>query len=402
MRSIELFTGAGGLALGTHLAGFHHQALVEREGNACATLERNIRDASLAGTAAWRGKVHKGDVRRVDFSQWGPVDLVAGGPPCQPFSIGGKHKGMHDDRDMIPEFIRALRALRPRAFILENVKGLLRQSFAAYFEYCLLRLRYPDAVRVENEPWEQHLARLEETAHRADPTGLAYRVDFKLLNAADYGVPQTRERVFLVGFRADTAIAWQFPTPTHSKEALLADQWVTGDYWKRHHIAAPPMPPTRYRKKISGLAERPEAVRGLMPWVTVRDALTGLPDPREEHGGFANHRHQPGARTYVGHTGSPIDWPSKTLKAGVHGVPGGENMIAFHDGSVRYFSVREAARMQTFPDAWVFEGAWSETMRQLGNAVPVQLAQTVAASVRQHLQPESSKKETQHERTIFI
>ncbi len=80
----------------------------------------------------------------------------------------------------------------------------------------------------------------------------------------------------------------------------------------------------------------------------------------------------------MGHTGSPLDWPAKTLKAGDHGVPGGENMIAFPDGSVRYFTVREAARIQTFPDAWQFQGAWSEAMRQLGNAVPVTLARVVA------------------------
>jgi DNA (cytosine-5)-methyltransferase 1 len=96
---------------------------------------------------------------------------------------------------------------------------------------------------------------------------------------------------------------------------------------------------------------------------------------------FHNHTFQAGARVYKGHTGSPIDLPSKTLKAGVHGVPGGENMLVKPDGSVRYFTVREAARLQTFPDTYVFHGAWSETMRQLGNAVPVALGRTIASSV---------------------
>ena len=119
----------------------------------------------------------------------------------------------------------------------------------------------------------------------------------------------------------------------------------------------------------------------------MRDAIGDLPEPssKGEHPTFANHRLNPGARVYVGHTGSQIDWPSKTLKAGVHGVPGGENMIAFEDGSVRYLTVREAARIQTFPDSWRFEGAWSEAMRQLGNAVPVVLAGVVARSVAGHL-----------------
>lgn len=386
MRSIELFTGAGGLAIGTHLAGFKHQAFVERESNACATLERNIGESSLNGVRHWRGKVHKEDVRRIDYKQFGNIDLVAGGPPCQPFSIGGKHKGMNDNRDMIPEFIRALSELRPRAFILENVKGLLRKSFATYFEYCKLRLNYPDITRQENEPWEAHLARLEdiETSGRYD--GLKYQVVFQLLNAANYGVPQTRERVFFVGFRSDMNIHWHFPKPTHAQEALLFDQWVTGAYWQRHHMLPPAGPPTRFVKKVERLFLQTKDVDHRLPWVTVRDALAGLPDPEQGCGGFMNHRFQPGARTYVGHTGSPIDWPSKTLKAGVHGVPGGENMIAFHDGKVRYFSVREAARMQTFPDTWHFEGAWGETMRQLGNAVPVELARIVASHVMTSLQ----------------
>jgi DNA (cytosine-5)-methyltransferase 1 len=101
---------------------------------------------------------------------------------------------------------------------------------------------------------------------------------------------------------------------------------------------------------------------------------------------FANHVGNPGARTYTGHTGSPWDEPSKTLKAGDHGVPGGENILRREDGSVRYFTVREAARLQTFPDEYVFRGAWCEGFRQLGNAVPVDLACAVATSVRERLE----------------
>jgi DNA (cytosine-5)-methyltransferase 1 len=93
----------------------------------------------------------------------------------------------------------------------------------------------------------------------------------------------------------------------------------------------------------------------------------------------------PGARPYVGHTGSPYDQPAKTLKAGDHGVPGGENMLVMDDGSVRYFSVREAARLQTFPDDYAFSGAWSENMRQIGNAVPVRLGELIARDIRARL-----------------
>lgn len=120
--------------------------------------------------------------------------------------------------------------------------------------------------------------------------------------------------------------------------------------------------------------------------MTVRDAICDLPDPEKRTWNHvANHNFNPGARSYVGHTGSPLDEPGKTLKAGDHGVPGGENMIARADGSVRYFTVREAARLQTFPDDYTFRGAWTEAMRQLGNAVPVRLAEAVARSVAQKL-----------------
>jgi DNA (cytosine-5)-methyltransferase 1 len=121
-----------------------------------------------------------------------------------------------------------------------------------------------------------------------------------------------------------------------------------------------------------------------------------LPDPERnpaEASGLSGHRFQPGARSYPGHTGSPLDDAAKALKAGVHGVPGGENMLARPDGSVRYFTVRESARLQTFPDSYRIEGVWSEAMRQLGNAVPVTLAERVARSVALALRSAESTKQ---------
>lgn len=121
---------------------------------------------------------------------------------------------------------------------------------------------------------------------------------------------------------------------------------------------------------------------GEKAWRTVRDALMDMPDPRvKEAKEFFNHCFQDGARTYKGHTGSPIDLPAKTLKAGSHGVPGGENMMVIPNGTTRYFTVRESARLQTFPDGYVFPGSWTEAMRQLGNAVPVTLARHIFSSV---------------------
>ncbi|MDR3505254.1 MAG: DNA cytosine methyltransferase, partial [Acidocella sp.] len=109
------------------------------------------------------------------------------------------------------------------------------------------------------------------------------------------------------------------------------------------------------------------------------------PENRKAAGKVPNHNFQAGARSYAGHTGSPYDEPAKTLKAGVHGVPGGENMLARSDGTVRYFTVRESARLQTFPNDFVFHGSWTESMRQIGNAVPVLLAKTIGENVALHL-----------------
>lgn len=381
LRSIELFTGAGGLALATHMTGFEHASLFEWNEDACDTLRANATRKALKGLDRWKDRVVQGDVREAQFSTFSEVDLVAGGPPCQPFSLAGKHAGMEDPRDMIPQFIRAVREAQPRAFIMENVRGLTRKAFSSYLNFSVLQLTYPELTRKRGETWEKHLARLHQH-HTSSPrpAGLSYNVVYSVLNSADFGVPQCRERIFIVGFRNDVDAHWAFPKPTHSQEALLFDQHVSKAYWER--VGAEPPKGFKVPERIHRLQDDP-AVQ-LKPWRTIREAVAGLPQPfknKDHQGDVFNHRYQAGARPYVGHTGSPFDGPSKTLKAGGHGVPGGENMIAFSDGTYRYLTVREAARVQTFPDNWHFEGAWSEAMRQLGNAVPVDLAKIVAKSV---------------------
>lgn len=166
-------------------------------------------------------------------------------------------------------------------------------------------------------------------------------------------------------------------------DALLYDQWVTGEYWETHRVAKRHRPerPEKMEKKLAALRELDPSTL-VSPWQTVRDAIADLPDPESKAAqSIQAHRFQPGARSYPGHTGSPLDEPAKALKAGDHGVPGGENMLRRPGGSVRYFTVRECARIQTFPDEFIFDGTWGEVMRQLGNAVPVRLAQRVAGSV---------------------
>ena len=396
LRSIELFVGAGGLGMGIEQAGFQHELVVDWDRHACDTIREN-QAASHPAVAGW--PLRQCDVRDLDFRSLGPgVDLVSGGPPCQPFSLGGKHHGPLDQRDMFPEAIRAVRELSPKAFIFENVRGLWRPAFSRYLEYIRDHLTFPELTTRADESWLDHASRLRQHCNVGSASrykGLEYRTSLGILNAADFGVPQKRERMIMVGFRADLNIDWSFPKPTHSPEALLWDKWISGVYWDRYRIAKKDRPtmPNNFRRRV-------ERLRGfdfpppLEPWRTVRDAIAELPDPEFERTAsqcVPNHQFNPGARAYPGHTGSTYDEPAKVLKAGDHGVPGGENMLARGDGTCRYFSVREAARLQTFPDTYGFPGSWTETMRQIGNAVPVVLGHALADSVRQCLTVAASR-----------
>ena len=384
--TVELFAGAGGLAIGMELAGFSHSAVIEWDENAVATLRCN-KARGVDYCREW--DIVDRDVRDYDFRQHrGRAMFVAGGPPCQPFSTGGKHGGHADERNMFPQAIRAVREIQPKAFIFENVKGLLRRGFSNYYNYIIQSLRYPTIVPKGDEEWQDHLARLERvyTANAFD--GLYYNVIFRVLNAADFGIPQRRERVLIVGIRSDLGIEFSFPQPTHCEDALLHDKWVTGSYWERHGIAKKHRPPIPDRA-LGRIERLRRECRELMlePWRTVRDAIADLPKIAigERCTRFPNHFFNPGARIYAGHDGSGWDAPAKTLKAGAHGVPGGENTLRFAPGKVRYFSVRECARLQTFRDDWIFEGSWTETMRQLGNAVPVDLAAAIAGRLRRQV-----------------
>jgi DNA (cytosine-5)-methyltransferase 1 len=386
LTSVELFAGAGGLGMGMSLAGFEHLAVVEWDRWACDTVRENqARGHPLV--ADW--PLHQGDVRTFDYGNIRqPVDVVAGGPPCQPFSICGRHQAFLDERDMFPATVDVVRKLRPRAFIVENVKGLLRDTFADYFGYVLLQLEFPEIAAKPGEEWESHRRRLQRHKTSGSRSGLTYNVVFQLLNAADYGVPQKRERVFVVGFRDDVGARWSFPKPTHSADMLSLSKWVTGEYWDLHKVSKKDRGAAAQGvvSRLSDLRQR--NTHEMRPWLTVRDAIADLPDPERnarEAAKVQNHRFQPGVKFYTGHTGSPLDLPAKTLKAGDHGVPGGENALVRADGTGRYFTVRESARLQTFPDAYELHGSWTEGMRQLGNAVPVALAHVVAASVAKKL-----------------
>lgn len=375
--SIELFTGGGGLAMALHAAGFRHLLLNESNGRACATLRSNsavdyVPDEATPATLTDPWPLIEGSVRDVDFTKFtGDVDLVAGGVPCQPFSLGGAHKGHLDERNLWPEFNRCVRETRPRVIVAENVSGLLRPTFTPYWDYIRRELAAPFEQRIADEDWADHDRRLLKALKSGgDPTE-RYDIAFKLVNAADYGVPQIRRRVLLVGFRKDLDISWTFPQATHSAGALHRAQ-LSGEYAVRH--------PTAPIKDHPGVTP-PED--GLMPWRTVRDVISDLPEPieRAESPGFIHHVGWPGAREYTGHTPNSLDRPAKTVKAGVHGVPGGESVLRLDNGSLRYLTVREVARIMTFPDDWRLEGPRGEQMRQLGNAVPVELGAVLGRAI---------------------
>jgi DNA (cytosine-5)-methyltransferase 1 len=355
--------------------------VVEINSDACETVRTNQK-RRLKHMRDW--PLREADVSSFDFGAYSEgIDLLAGGVPCQPFSIGGKHKGYEDLRNMFPAMLRAVREIRPRAVLVENVRGLTRPAFAKYFGYIELMLMYPEIRRTEREDWLDHLARLERYHTFGKPDGLHYRVVHRVLNAADFGVPQRRERVFLVAIRSDVNAEFSFPERSHSSEALLWDQFGSKEYWERHCI------PRKKRPEVCGrMSARLQALSDSLllqqckPWATVRDAIGDLPSPCTARGceePSLTHFAIPGARSYPGHTGSPLDQPAKTLKAGDHGVPGGENMLVDYSGRVRYFSIRESARLQTFPDGMVFPGSWTESMRQIGNAVPVELGRLVGS-----------------------
>ncbi|GAA3617958.1 DNA (cytosine-5-)-methyltransferase [Lentzea roselyniae] len=428
--SVELFAGGGGLAMAVHQAGFRPLLFNEFNKRACETLVASARKTlgvdGLERTDETRPEpppvgqpapLYPGDVQDLDLSSLqGKVDVLAGGPPCQPFSAGGVAKGDEDKRNMFPAVFKAVREMRPKAVICENVRGLLRPSFAEYFQYIQNELRLPFEKRDDDTRWQDHNAHLTRilgglSDEDADPDH--YKVVMVPVNAANYGVPQIRNRVVIVAFRADlgvdvAAFEKDVKTERFSEAALLRSMRdEDGPYWQRH-----PTVPGHVRDRVR--ARIPKAIKedDCRPWRTLRDAIEGygtdtklpaLPqvdlDRLEEKFDFGqeigvvDHIGWPGARIYKGHTPNELDRPAKTVKAGVHGVPGGESVMlldkrvkdaASPDGWTylhRYMTVRETARVMTFPDEWLGSGPRGEQMRQLGNAVPVVLGECFAKAV---------------------
>lgn len=381
LQSVELFAGGGGMALGMRQADFHHSALIEWWEPAARILRRN---AELHPELWKPDQIREEDVRDVvdELGDPGTINLVAGGPPCQPFSLAGAHAGHSDERNMFPAALDVVRRLRPELVVFENVPGLLRPSFSPYLDYVKAQLRRPDFAVQGDELWSTHYARLLKSGEAE-----TYRVYQDEIEAADLGVPQSRRRVFLIAIRSDVSGAdtWTELPRTHSRDVLLHQQFLTKEYWQRHQLEAPEIPP-RLRAQVRRL-EKLGVPPDREPWVTLRDALLHVPAPSadDDHPEWPNHLAVAGARAYAKHTGSLVDLPSKTIKAGVHGVSGGEAMLRHPDGSVRYLSVREAALVQGFPRQYEFPGYRSRVMAAIGNAVAVSVAAAIGRGLRDHL-----------------
>lgn len=326
-RSIELFTGAGGLALGLEKAGFEHVLLNECDRDACRTLRTNRP----------RWNIVEQDVRTVSFKEYaGQIALLAGGFPCQAFSYAGKQMGFADTRGtLFFELARAVSECRPKVLVGENVRGLLAH----------------DGGRT--------LAAIKKTID-----DLGYKlVEPQVLRALMYQVPQKRERLILVAIRKDLAdkVAFAWPSPCH-RVMTLRDAFFKGELYDTD---VPPSAGQKYptkKQKVMELVPMGGYWRDL-PVEVQKDYMGGS---------FA----LPGGKTGMARRLS-LDEPSLTLTC----APAQKQTERCHPTETRPLTVREYARIQTFPDEWQFAGSLPSQYKQIGNAVPVNLAYALGRSL---------------------
>ena len=325
--SLELFAGAGGLALGMHFAGFRHILLNEIDPMASETLRINRPD--------WN--VLEGDVHKVDFTPLrGLVDFVSGGFPCQAFSYAGKKGGLNDTRGtLFFELARAVKEIQPKVFMGENVKGLLSHDDG----------RTLDVIR-------NAIAELGYTL-----------VEPRVLKAVMYQVPQKRERLILVAIRNDIAPYVEFHWPAPYKRIMtLRDAFYKGKLYKKD---VPESEGQTY----------PEKKRRVLSMVPEGGDWRDLPeDVAKEFMGASFYLG--GGKTGMARRLS-MDEPSLTLTC----APAQKQTERCHPTETRPLTVREYARIQTFPDEWKFAGTVSDQYKQIGNAVPVNLSWAIGRSL---------------------
>jgi DNA (cytosine-5)-methyltransferase 1 len=326
VRAIDIFAGAGGLSIGLDQAMFDIVAGVEWDRDACETFAKAHPGADVI----------EGDVSAVPWRRWrGDVDVVVGGPPCQPWSSGGKRLGVEDPRDGWPAFLRALRGLEPRAFVAENVAG-----FGA------------GARRQQLESLVTALG------------ALGFCVRTKVLNAADFGVPQQRHRLLIVGLRDRP---FTFPAPSHGP--TRAHPWnVAGDVLGTEpygtpnpsvvtYARCPDLRPNPYNGQVFNGGGRPIDLSRPAP--TLLASMGGNKTPWVDTQGVVPDYH-------------------------AHLLAGGQSRTGPVPGA-RRITVEEAALLQTFPAGMHFAGRRSSCYRQVGNAVPPRLAVEVGRALREQL-----------------
>lgn len=316
LTAIDLFSGAGGLSLGLEMAGFRARLAVELDADACATYRE-----ALPGV-----EVRQESAVGFDFSPWrGEIALVAGGPPCQPFSTGGLMQGRRDARDMLPVFVRAVQEVRPRAFLMENVPGLASRAHEGYLREALA------------------------------PLSGAYRITSKVLNAADFGVPQSRRRLFVVG-SCEGEI--ELPgggggRPRPAGEVLGAEPLGEPNPSRIVYAKTPDLRPDPYHGQLFNGGGRPI------------DLARPAPTILASAGGNKTHF---------------LDLEGLVPPYHAHLLRGGKPYVGELPGA-RRITVEESAALQTFPAGMRFSGRRSAQYAQVGNAVPPLLAAAVGAAI---------------------
>ncbi len=319
LTALDLFCGAGGLTLGLHRAGFDTVGAVEIVGDACATFRRAFPSTELI----------QADIRKVSFRHWRGVDLVAGGPPCQPFSTGGLQRGREDTRDFLPEFVRAVLEVQPRAFLMENVPGLV--AFGEYLHDTLL------------------------------PLIGTYRISGPhIINAADYGVPQSRRRMIIVGCRENRD--FRFP------DANAAARVPAGTVLTRRPAGEPNLSKIVYCKRPD---LRPNPYHGQLFNGGGRPIDLNVPAPTILASAGGNKTHF-------------LDCDGNVPSYHRHLQAGGAPHVGELPGA-RRLTVAESAAIQTFPDDFEFVGSRSSQYTQLGNAVPARLAEILGQALGSHM-----------------
>lgn len=338
---LELFAGAGGLAIGLEQAGIKCKALNENDKWACKTLRKNRPEWNLI----------EDDVRNVDFTDfYGQVDIVTGGFPCQAFSYAGKKLGLEDARGtLFYEFARAVRETQPKICVGENVRGLLSHDGGKTLEGMISIL---------------------------DEIGYNVVTPVKVLKAIHYNVPQKRERLILVAIRKDIDITYNYPKP-FSEIYSLKDALKKGKLFEKN------VP------KSDG-AKYPEHKKRVLDLVPPKGYWRDLPlDIQKEY--MQKSFYLGGGKTGMARR---IGWdePCLTLTCS----PAQKQTERCHPDETRPFTVREYARIQTFPDEWIFEGSVSQQYKQIGNAVPVNLAKEIGYSLVKFLNDYYQREEIQN------